>query len=565
MIPIMLKLLFCLCVAAGIARSADRPAGRLRSGRSAVWGRHGMVATSQPLAAQAGLRVLQQGGNAVDAAIATAAVLAVVEPMSTGLGGDVFALVYLAKTGELKGLNGSGFSPQAATPEFFEKRNLKEIPMRGPFSVTVPGTVDGWVTLHSKYGSLKLADVLAPAIEYAESGFPVSEIIADAWANDGIAAAQMDAEFGRALLFTDGKGGWRAPEHGEVFVNKPLAATLRRIASGGRDAFYKGEIARKIADRMNQLGWPLTVEDLAYQHSDWVEPISTTYKGHTVYELPPNGQGMAALEMLNLLEGYDLKSLGHNSAAYLHLLIEAKKLAYADLDAWLADPEKARLPVPQIVSKEYALRQRTRIDPRHAADAVKTGIIDFDWRRSKGDTIYLTVVDKDRNAVSFINSLYQNFGSGVVVPDTGIVLQDRGALFTLEANHPNRLEGRKRPFHTIIPAMVFRDGKPWLSFGVMGGDMQSQAHAQVLLNMIEFGMNVQDAGEMPRFRHLPDNTVALESLIEQETVAGLMARGHNIASAAGSFGGYQAIQIDWKNGVLAGGTDPRKDGCAVGW
>jgi gamma-glutamyltranspeptidase/glutathione hydrolase len=561
----MLKLMLLFSFLGAMALAADRPAGRARSGRSAAWGRSGMVATSQPLAAQAGLRVLQQGGNAVDAAVATAAVLSVVEPMSTGLGGDVFALVYLARTGELHGLNGSGFSPQAATPEFFRKHSLTSIPIRGPFSVTVPGTVDGWVTLLDKFGTKKLEEVLAPAIEYAENGFPVSEIISDAWANDGIAAGQMDPEFARAYLLPDGKGGWRAPDHGDVFVNKPLAATLRRLASGGRDAFYKGGIAQQIVARLNQLGWPMSLEDLAYQHSDWVKPISTIYKGHTLYELPPNGQGMAALEMLNLLEGFDLKSLGHNSAAYLHLLIEAKKLAYADLDAWLADPGKARLPVDQIISKEYAARRRGLIDPRRAAESVQTGITEFDWRRSHGDTVYLTVVDKDRNAVSFINSLYQNFGSGVVVPDTGIVLQDRGALFTLEENHPNRLEGRKRPYHTIIPAMVFRDGKPWLSFGVMGGDMQPQGHVQVLLNMIEFGMNVQDAGEAPRFHHFPDNTVALESMVPPDAVAGLAARGHNITGGSGSFGGYQAILIDWERGVLAGGTDPRKDGCAVGW
>ncbi len=559
----MLKLLFCLGLLAVMAWGADRPAGRLGAGRSVIWARNGLVATSQPLAVQAGLRILQQGGNAVDAAVAAAAVLAVVEPMSTGLGADMFAMVYIAKTGELRGLNGSGFSPQAVNRVFFLSKNLKQIPMYGPFSVTVPGGVDGWVTLLEKYGSMKLPAVLAPAIEYAEKGFPVTQIIADSWAEDGTAMAQHDPEFARAYMIADADG-WHAPAEGEVFINKPLAATLRKIAAGGRDAFYKGETAKKIVDRLNRLGWPMTLDDLARQHAEWVEPISTTYKGNRVYELPPNGQGMAALEMLNILEGFDLKSLGHNSAAYLHLLIEAKKLAYADLDAWLADPARSRLPVSEIISKEYARRQRARIDSQRAAPAVNTGITSFDWRKSRGDTVYLTVVDKDRNAVSFINSNFQNFGSGVVVPDTGIILQDRGALFTLEKDHPNCIEGHKRPYHTIIPAMVFRDGKPWLSFGVMGGDMQPQGQVQVLLNMLEFGMNVQDAGEAARFHH-SGNGVALESGIGPEVMSRLAYMGHNIVSDPGHFGGYQAIQIDWKSGSLAGGSDPRKDGCAAGW
>ncbi len=550
----MLKLLFCSLVFAAMVWAADRPAGRARAGRSAVWARNGMVATSQPLAVQAGLRILQQGGNAVDAAVATAAVLNVVEPMSTGVGGDMFALVWMAKTGELKGLNGSGFSPQAATPEFFLKKGMSSIPMYGPFSVSVPGTVDGWVTLLHKYGSMKLEQVLAPAIEYAEQGFPVSEIIAAYWAGDGRAAAERDPEFARAY-FTNG----RPPAHGEVFVNKPLGATLRKIAAGGRDGFYKGEVAEKMVKRLNQLGWPLTMEDLAWQHSDWVEPISTTYKGRRIYELPPNGQGMAALEMLNILEGFDLKSLGHNSARYLHLLIEAKKLAFADLDRWLSDPAKTRIPVDTIISKDYGVRQRSRINPNAAAESVAPGV------PSSGDTVYLTVVDKDRNTVSLINSIFQNFGSSLVVPETGIVLHDRGALFTLQEGHPNRLEGRKRPYHTIIPAMMFQDNKPVLSFGVMGGDMQPQGHVQVLLNMIEFGMNVQDAGEAPRFRHAPVAGVALESGVNATTIRELAALGHQVISLPGIFGGYQAIQIDWKSGALAGGTDPRKDGCAAGW
>ncbi|MEX2301877.1 MAG: gamma-glutamyltransferase [Bryobacterales bacterium] len=558
--PSLAKVLFCGLFFAAALFSADRPAGRAESGRSAVLARNGMVATSQPLAAQAGLRILQQGGNAIDAAVATAAALAVVEPMMTGLGGDVFAMVYTSK-GELAGLNASGFSPAAADIDFFQQRNLDRVPVRGAFSVSIPGAVDGWAALLEKYGTMSFAEVLAPAIEYAENGFPVSEIIAADWGSYDNAALFNDKEFARAY-YKNGK----APAHGDVFVNKPLAETLRKIAAGGRDAFYKGEIARRTVERLNKLDWPVTMEDMAYQHSDWVEPISTTYRGNKIYELPPNGQGMAALEMLNIIEGDDVRSLGHNSADYLHLLIEAKRLAFADLDAWLADPERARLPVEKIISKEYGREQRKRIDAKRAAGEVKSGIdqrVEFLTRN--GDTVYLTVADKDRNVVSFINSIFWQFGSGVVVPDTGILLQNRGALFSLDPGHPNRLAGRKRPYQTIIPAMAFRDNKPWLSFGVMGGDMQPQGHVQVLLNMIEFGMNVQDAGEAARFRHSPVDGVALESGIDATTITDLSRRGHSIGWRPGIFGGYQAIQIDWDRGVLIGGSDPRKDGGVAGW
>ena len=433
------------------------------AGRSAVVARNGMVAASQPLASQVGLRILQEGGNAVDAAVATAATLALVAPMMTGPAGDVFALVYIAETGELAGLNASGFSPKAADIDFFKSRDLDKIDTKGAFSVTVPGAVDGWVTLLEKYGTMTLEQVLEPAIEYAENGFPVSEIFAANWARYG-AWYEDDPEFVRAY-FTDGE----PPAHGDVFVNKPLAWTYRQLARGGRDVFYKGEIARKIVDRLNSLGWPMTMEDLAFQHSDWVEPISTTYKGHRVYELPPNGQGMAALEMLNILEGYDVKYSGHNSATYLHLFVEAKKLAFADLRAWLADPTRAELPVPTIISKDYARRQRKRIDVNKAATNVSTGIKGpVQWLEQTGDTVYFTVADKDRNVVSFINSLFNAFGSGVVVPGTGILLQDRGALFSLDPEHPNRLERPQAALSHAHPsdglqgrqtlAVIWRDG-----------------------------------------------------------------------------------------------------------
>ena len=518
-----------------------------------------MVAASQPLASQAGLRILQEGGNAVDAAIATAATLALVAPMMTGPGGDMFALVYMAETGQLAGLNGSGFSPAAANVEFFKRRNLEHIPAKGPFSVTVPGAVDGWITLLERFGTMSLEQVLEPAIQYAEQGFPVSEIFAENWASNSW-QHKDDPEFVKAY-YTDGK----PPKHGDVFVNKPLAWTYRQIARGGRDAFYKGEIARRIVERLNGLDWPVTEADLAYQHSDWVEPISATYKGNRIYELPPNGQGMAALEMLNILEGFDLQAAGHNTADYLHLFVEAKRLAFADLGAWLADPARARLPVPTLISKDYARRQQERIDPDRAAGSVDSGVKGpVHWLDGSGDTVYFSVVDKDRNAVSFINSLFLGFGSGIVVPGTGLLLQNRGALFSLDPEHPNRIEGRKRPYHTIIPAMAFKDGKPWLSFGVMGGDLQPQGHVQVLLNMIEFGMNVQEAGEAPRASHSDSGGVGLEKGISPQVAAELMRKGHSVKTS-GPMGGYQAIHIDWERGVLFGGTDPRKDGTVAAW
>ena len=535
-----------------------RPAGRCGSGRSAVLARNGMVAASQPLAAQAGLRILQRGGNAIDAAIAAAASLAVVEPMMTGPGGDMFALAYIADTEELVGLNGSGFSPRAVDVDFFRSRNLESIPTQGAFSVTIPGAVDGWATLLDKYGTMTLSQVLEPAIHYAEKGFPVSEATASEWARYG-ESYEKDSEFVRSY-YLDGK----PPAHGDVFVNQPLAETFRKIGEGGRDAFYKGDLARNVVDCLNGRDWPVSMDDMAYQHSNWVEPISTTYRGHHVYELPPNGQGIAALEMLNILEGFDLANLGHNSAAYLHLLIEAKKLAFADLDVWLADPQHVKIPVASIVSTDHAERQRGRIDLQRAATDVTTGINEpVQWLRDGGDTTYLAVVDNERNVVSFINSLFT--GSGIVVPGTGILLQNRGALFSVDPEHPNRIEGRKRPFHTIIPAMVFKDGKPWLSFGVVGGPVQPQGQVQVLLNMIDFGMNVQDAGEAPRFRHDGVADVGLESGGDAAVVSELQAMGHSIVQNPGSFGGYQGIQIDWEEMILLGGSDPRKDGLVAAW
>ncbi len=530
----------------------DRPAPNSSGTRSPVLAMNGMVATSQPLASAAALRVLQDGGNAVDAAITAAAVLNVVEPVMTGIGGDMFALLYMQQDKKPVGLNGSGWAGSKATPEFFRSRNLSFVPGEGIYSVSVPGAVAGWYKLHQKYGKLPMSRILAPAVEYAEKGFPVSDIIAGQWQGEEEKLRQTpDAA---RLLLIDG----RAPQHGQLFRMPELARTLRLIAEQGREGFYKGEIARKIVEFSNKNDGMLTLSDFAEFDAQWIEPVSTNYHGYDVYELGPQTQGMTALQMLNVLEGYDLKSLGHNSAEYIHLMVEAKKLAYADRDAYIADPDKARVPVPRLISKEYAAERRKLISRERAMPSARPGLPE------NGDTVYLTVVDKDRNAVSFINSLFSYFGSGLVAGDTGVVLQNRGALFSLESKHPNVIAPRKRPFHTLIPAMVLKEGKPFFSFGVMGGDMQPQGHVQVLVNLIDFGMDVQQAGEAPRFRHA-SGSVLLESAFDDSLRSALGNKGHRIAGAIDAWGGYQGILIDPRSGVLMGGSDPRKDGLAIGW
>lgn len=528
----------------------DRINPRRGGTRSVVRALNGMVATSQPLASAAGLRILQQGGNAVDAAIAAAAVLCVVEPMMVSPGGDLFALVWDAKKKELKALNASGRSPKAISLEALKQRGVTKKPEYGIHTVTVPGAVDGWATLLKSHGTMTLAQVLQPAIEYAERGFPVTEIIGADW-QEGL-KHKGNADFAATFL-----PNGRTPAIGEIFTNKNLAATLKKIAAGGRDVFYKGEIAEKLVKFAQSQGGFHTMQDFADHKSTWVEPISTTYRGYRVYELPPNNQGLAALEMLNILEGFDVKSLGHNSAEYLHLLVEAKKLAFIDRARHIADPAFYQAPLDKLLSKDYAAELRKRIDLNHTMTA-QSG------PRGGEDTVYLTVVDKDRNCVSFIQSIFSAFGSGLVAGDTGIVLHNRGAGFSFDPQSPNRLEGGKRPFHTLIPAMVFRDNKPWLTFGVMGGDMQAQGHVQVLLNLIDFGMDVQQAGEQPRFRDY-ESGLALESAIGAEVRKELERRGHKLTTASGVFGGYQAIMIDPVTGALAGGSDMRKDGCAIGW
>ena len=544
-------------------RPGDRETGWAQQTRSAVMARHGMVATSQPLAAQAGLRILMQGGNAVDAAVATAATLNVVEPMMTGIGGDMFAIVYLADGGELLGLNGSGRAPAGATPDFFAARGIHTMPSTGIHAVTVPGAVDGWDQLLRRAGTMRFAQVLQPALEYAENGFPVSEVIASQWAG-AEAALHGDPDSARTWLV-----GGAAPRPGSVFANSALARSLRLLAEEGRDAFYGGALARAIVAKSQALGGLLTPEDLAAHTSTWVEPIHTSYRGYEVYELPPNGQGVAALQMLNILEAYDLAALGPASARFWHLLVEAKKLAYADLAAHLADPAFAAVPTERMLSKEYAAQQRARIDERRAAERVASGIPAADPTLSRvetGDTVYLTVADRWGNLVSFINSLYALFGSGVTAGDTGIVLQNRGALFSLDPRHPNRIAPGKRPYHTIIPAFVTKDGRPWLSFGLMGGDMQPQGHVQVLVNMIDLGLNVQAAGDAARFHHFQQaNVVACESGIDAAVLQALADMGHRLVWAPGAHGGYQAIMVDPASGAYVGGSDPRKDGQAIGY
>jgi gamma-glutamyltranspeptidase / glutathione hydrolase len=484
-----------------------------------------------------------------------------------GIGGDLFALVYDPRSKRVRALNASGRAPAAATPEELKRRGLDSIPYRGELSVSVPGVVDGWAELLAKHGTISLERALAPAIRYAREGYAVSEIIAHQWLDQQSTLARDPAA--AATFLIDG----RAPRAGEIFRNGKLASSLELIAKGGRDAFYKGPIAKAIAEDMQRRKGLLAAADLAAHTSDWTEPISTNYRGYDVLEFPPNTQGVVALEMLNILEGYDVKALGHNSAAYLHLLVEAKKVAFADRDAWLADP--AATPpaaLEKMLSKAYAAERRKEINPDRAArdyrplaiGPARAGPDAEEHPEAHGDTIYLTAADKDGNVISLIQSIYEAFGAGIVAGDTGITLHNRGSLFSLRAGHPNLLAPGKRPFHTLVPAMVLKDARPWLSFGVMGGDMQPQGHAQVLMNLVDFGMNVQEAGEAPRFRHSSAG-LALESAISPEARFGLDARGHRIITSIGAFGGFQGILFDHRTGVMMGGSDPRKDGLAIGW
>lgn len=547
---------------------APRPAGHAEQGRSVVMAKNGMVATSHPLAAEAGIEILRQGGNAVDAAIATCAVMGVVEPMSCGLGGDLFAIVWDAKTQKLYGLNASGRSPYAINVQAIRERGLDKIPDEGPLSWSVPGCVDGFDQLRQRFGTMTNQQLFAPAIRHAREGFPVVELIGTFWQMSTPQLARTP-DIKRTFL-PDG----RPVRIGQLMTNPFLADTLTLIAEKGRDAFYRGSIAERIVRFSEAEGGLFSIKDFEDHTSTWVEPVSTNYRGYDVWELPPNGQGIAVLQMLNVLEGYDVKGMGHNSAEFLHHFVEAKKLAYEDRARFYADLDfNKSIRIDTLIGKEYGNARRALIDPAKAALSYPAG----DSKLIAGDTIYLTVVDKDRNAVSLIQSTFSAWGSGLVPGDLGFTLQNRGSLFTLEDGHANRLEPHKRPFHTIIPAMVTKDGKPWLTFGVMGGDMQPQGHVQVLINMIDHGMNVQLAGEMARCRHAGSSdptggtmtdggSVSLERGIPDEVADALRAMGHRVSYANSSgFGGYQAIMIDHELGTLHGATERRKDGAAVGY
>src|SRR5213595_2032595 len=539
-----------LTTAAHVANSQiDRITGKNFATRSEVLARHGMVCTSVPAATQVGLDILKRGGSAVDAAIAANATLGLMEPVSNGVGGDLFAIVYRAKENKLYGINGSGRSPLGLSYEQMkvelDKLHRKTIPPRGMLPISVPGTVDAWAELHKKFGKLKLADDLASAIHYAEEGFPVSELIAFYWHF----APEVYSDLPGAFLETytlDGKG--RTPAKGDIFKNLALADTLRLIGEKGRDVFYKGEIADKIDKFMQQNGGFLRKADFEKHTSTWVDPVSTNYRGYDVFELPPNGQGIATLQILNILEGFDLKSMGRNSAETLHVMIEAKKIAWADRAKFYADPEFAKIPLAGLLSKEYAGERRKLIDPGHAAKAVEAGVPPANGAESHarreslqdsaatpkrspvddGDTIYMCTADDEGNMVSLIQSNYRGMGSGIVVPGLGFMFQDRGELFPMEPGHANVYAPGKRPFHTIIPGFVMKDGKPWEAFGVMGGGMQPQGHAQVLTNQIDFGLNAQEAGDASRWQHEGDNEptgermtsggyVEVESGIQNET------------------------------------------------
>ena len=529
--------------------------------RSTVYAPHAVIATSQPLATSAGLAVLQRGGNAVDAAVTAAAVLNLVEPHMTGIGGDMFAILWSARERRLVGLNASGRSGSLMTREELVRRGHERVPTYGAEPITVPGALSGWAALLEKYGTISLAEALAPAIRLAEEGFPVTPIIARQWAAE-VELLKRD-EGARAVFLVDGA---RAPVAGEWFRNPDLAASFRRIASEGPAVFYGGGLGKQIAERVRALGGFLTPEDFARHQVEWVTPISATFRGHTVWELPPANQGIAALEMLRILEPYDLKALGHNSAPYLHLLIEAKKLAYADLARWVGDPAAmtaAGIKPEQLLTDRFIASRRALIDTGRAAERMEPGDA-----LTASETIYLAVADSAGNMVSFINSIYEAFGSGVVVPGTGFALQDRGAGFTMREGLPNTVAPGKRPFHTIIPAFVTRPGpqgeEPWMAFGVMGGAIQPQGHVQVLLNLLVFGMDLQEAIDQGRFRHFSGLDVALETPIGDEVRAGLARLGHHVTVLQpGSAGGAQAVMRLLKG--WAAGSDPRKDGMAAGW
>jgi len=563
--------IFSLCVALlatlpSVLLAQDRITGHTWATRSEIIAKNGMAATSQPLATQVALDILKRGGNAIDAAIAANALLGLVEPTGSGIGGDLFAIVWDAKTQKLYGLNASGRSPKSLTLDYFKQHGYKRIPSHGPLPVTVPGCVDGWFELHRKFGSLPMTDILAPAIRYAREGFPVTELIAYYW---GLSARFLHKYAGfRETFMPNG----RAPKKGEIFKNPRLADTLERIAMEGGDVFYKGDFARIMSDFMKRQGGFLSYEDLASHHSDWVEPVSTNYRGYDIWELPPNGQGIAALQILNILEGYDIAAWGFGSVEYIHHFIEAKKLAFEDRAKYYADPAFTSIPVTELISKEYAAQRRALIHPNRAArryDAGNPALL-------AGDTVYLTTADGQGNMVSLIQSNYRGMGTGLSPDGLGFIFQDRGELFDLQEGQFNTYAPAKRPFHTIIPAFITKDGKPFMSFGVMGGATQPQGHAQIIINIVDFGMNIQEAGDAPRILHQGSSQptgekmtdggrVYLESGLPYQVYRDLVRMGHRVGYNVGSFGGYQGIMYDAAHGVYYGASESRKDGQAAGY
>lgn len=563
--PLLLSFALCLCALPLMA--ADRVTGELFATRSEVIAQHGMAATSHPLATQIAVDILKQGGNAIDAAIAANAALGLMEPTGNGMGGDLFAIIWDAKTEKLYGYNGSGRSPKALTLQWFIDNGYTDIPAHGPLPVSVPGAVDGWFALHDRFGEMDMARVLQPTIDYAESGFPLTELIAWYWQRS---TPTLSAFPGFAEQFTQ---NGRAPKKGEIWKNPNLANTLKALATGGRDAFYKGDIARVIGEYMQANGGFLSYDDLASHQGEWVEPASTNYRGYDVWELPPNGQGIAALQILNILEGFDLSQYQQTDPEYVHLFLEAKKLAFEDRGKFYADPDFADIPLEWLISKDYANQRRASINPKRALQSITTNNAP-----EHGDTIYLTTADKHGNMVSLIQSNYRGMGSGMTPPGLGFILQDRGEMFVLKEGHANTFEPGKRPFHTIIPAFITKQGKPWVSFGLMGGGMQPQGHAQIVINMVDFGMNLQEAGDAPRIHHsgstqpTGQNTqmtdggvVNLESGFDYKVIRALNDKGHRIAPARGVYGGYQAILRDLETGVYYGASESRKDGHAAGY
>ncbi len=547
-----------------VSHAQDRVTGHDFATRSEVIAANGMAATSQPLATQVAIDILKKGGNAIDAAIAANAMLGLVEPTGSGIGGDLFAIIWSADKKKLYGLNASGRSPRSLKLEYFKENGYEFIPSRGPLPVSVPGCVDGWFEMHEMFGRLTMKDILQPAISYAREGFPVSEVIAYYLAGNVKALEEYPN-----IKEVYAPGG-KVPAKGEIFKNPYLANTLEKIVKGGRNEFYRGSIAKEIAAFMKKQGGFLTYDDLSRHHSEWVEPVKTTYRGYEVWELPPNGQGIAALQILNILEGYDIASMGFGSADYVHLFTEAKKIAFEDRAKYYTDPLFEKVPVDQLISKKYAAERRKLINPERAGRVYDAGVVEA------GNTIYLTVADKYGNMVSLIQSNYRGMGSGMCPTGLGFILQDRGEMFSLAPGHANVYAPGKRPFHTIIPAFITKSGKPWISFGVMGGDMQPQGHVQIVCNIIDFKMNLQEAGDAPRIYHtgsseptgeqMTDGGILhLESGYRPEVIQKLMSMGHRIQGNLGGFGGYQAIMWDEKNKVYYGASESRKDGQAAGY